>query len=76
MVYEERNTWATLIATVITVPIYIVIVLIQADGGPITDVEWVPILLWTMGASIVGAIVVTGVYKLVTGRNPGANARR
>ncbi len=26
--------------------------------------------------SIVGAIVVTGVYKLVTGRNPGANARR
>ena len=26
--------------------------------------------------SIVGAIVVTVVYKLVTGRNPGANARR
>jgi len=26
--------------------------------------------------SIVGAIVVTGGYKLVTGRNPGANARR
>ena len=26
--------------------------------------------------SIVGAIVVTGVYKLVTGRNPGASARR
>ena len=26
--------------------------------------------------SIIGAIVVTGVYKLVTGRNPGANARR
>ncbi len=31
MVYEERNTWATLIATVITVPIYIVIVLVA--GG-------------------------------------------
>ena len=26
--------------------------------------------------SIIGAIVVTGVYKLVAGRNPGANARR
>src|SRR6478735_11062651 len=26
--------------------------------------------------SIIGAIVVTGVYKLVTGRNPGARARR
>ena len=49
MVYEERNTWATLIATVITVPIYIIIVLQQADGGPLTDVDWVPIMLWTMG---------------------------
>jgi uncharacterized membrane protein YeaQ/YmgE (transglycosylase-associated protein family) len=26
--------------------------------------------------SIVGAIVVTGVYKLVTGRTPGASTRR
>lgn len=26
--------------------------------------------------SIIGAIVVTGVYKLVTGRTPGANTRR
>ena len=67
MVYEERNTWATLIATVITVPIYIVIVLIQADGGPITDVEWVPILLWTMGASIVGAIVISILWGIFAG---------
>ena len=36
MVYQERNTWATLIATVITVPIYIVIVLSRrmADRSP------------------------------------------
>ena len=26
--------------------------------------------------SIIGAIIVTLVYKLVTGRNPGANARQ
>ena len=26
--------------------------------------------------SIVGAIAVTGIYKLITARNPGANARR
>ena len=67
MVYEERNTWATLIATVITVPIYIVIVLVQADGGPLTEVEWVPILLWTMGASIVGAIVISIVWGIFAG---------
>ena len=67
MVYQERNTWATLIATAITVPIYIVIVLTSADGGPITDVEWVPILLWTMGASIVGAIVISIIWGIFAG---------
>jgi len=67
MVYQERNTWATLIATVITVPIYIVIVLVQADGGPLTEVEWVPILLWTMGASIVGAIVISILWGIFAG---------
>ena len=71
MVYQERNTWATLIATVITVPIYIVIVLVQADGGPLTEVEWVPILLWTMGASIVGAIVISILWGIFAGmRDP------
>ena len=67
MVYQERNTWATLIATVITVPIYIVIVLVQADGGPLTEVKWVPILLWTMGASIVGAIVISILWGIFAG---------
>jgi len=67
MVYQERNTWATLIATVITVPIYIVIVLVQADGGSLTEVEWVPILLWTMGASIVGAIVISILWGIFAG---------
>ena len=80
MVYEERNTWATLIATVITVPIYIVIVLMSADGGPLTDVNWVPILLWTMGASIVGAIVISIVWGILAGmRDPsgvGASDQR
>ena len=71
MVYEERNTWATLIATVITVPIYIVIVLASADGGPLTEVDWVPIMLWTMGASIVGAIVISIVWGILAGmRDP------
>ena len=72
MVYEERNTWATLIATVITVPIYIVLVVLSADGGPLTDVDWVPIMLWTMGASIVGAIVISIAWGILAGmRDPG-----
>ena len=72
MVYEERNTWATLIATVITVPIYLAIVLTRAAGGPVTDVDWVPVMLWTMGISIVGAIVLSIVWGILAGmRDPG-----
>ena len=67
MVYQERNTWATLIATIITVPAYIVVVLVRADGGPLTEVDWVPIMLWTMGISIVGAIVISIVWGILAG---------
>lgn len=71
MVYEERNTWATLIASVIIVPAYIVVVLMSADGGPLTEVDWVPIMLWSMGASIVAAIVISILWGIVAGmRNP------
>jgi hypothetical protein len=71
VVYEERNTWATLIATVVTVPIYIAIVLVRAGDGPITEVDWVPIMLWTMGASIVGAIVISIAWGILAGmRDP------
>ena len=71
MVYQERNVWSTLIATAITVPIYIVIVLVAAGGGPLTDVDWVPILLWTMGASIVASIVISIVWGILAGmRDP------
>jgi uncharacterized membrane protein YeaQ/YmgE (transglycosylase-associated protein family) len=38
--------------------------------------DWLALRPSGIIGSIVGAILVTGVYKLVTGRNPGANARR
>lgn len=71
MVYEERNLWSSLIVSVITIAVYTVIVLAQANGGPIADVDWVPIMLWTIGVSIVGAIVVSIVWGMLAGiRDP------
>ena len=67
MVYEERNTWASLIASAIAMIIYVVVTLQQADGGPLADVDWVPIMLWTIGGSIVGAIVLSIVWGIVAG---------
>lgn len=71
MVYEERNIWASLVVSVIGVTVYVVLVLVQADGGPLAEVDWVPLMLWTIGASIVAAILVSIVWGMLAGmRDP------
>ena len=71
MVYEERNVWSTLIVSVVVMIVYTVIVLQQAGGGPLTDVDWVPIMLWTIVGSIVGAIVLSILWGIIAGmRDP------
>lgn len=67
MVYEERNIWTSLIVSVIAMTIYVLVVLQQAGGGPLTDVDWVPIMLWTIGASIAGAIVLSILWGMFAG---------
>ncbi|WP_203582397.1 hypothetical protein [Microbacterium hibisci] len=67
MVYEERNAWASLIVSVIGVSVYVVLVLQQAGGGPLADVDWVPLMLWTIGAGIVGGIVISIAWGIVAG---------
>jgi hypothetical protein len=67
MVYEERNTWSSLIASAIAMAVYIVVTLQQAGGGPLAEVDWVPIMLWTIGGSIVGAIVLSILWGIIAG---------
>lgn len=76
MVYQERNTWSSLVVTVLAVTVYVVLVVQQADGGPLTDVDWAPLMLWTIGASIVGAIVVSILWGILAGmRDPDGAGR-
>lgn len=71
MVYEERNVWASLVVSVIGMAIYTVLVLQQAAGRSVEDVDWVPLMLWTIGGSIVAAIVVSIVWGILAGmRDP------
>jgi MFS family permease len=71
MVYEERNTWVGLIVSVIGITAYVIVVLQQADGGPLTDVVWWPIMLWTIGLSILASIVISILWGIFAGmRDP------
>lgn len=71
MVYTERNTWSTLIATAVIIPGYIVVILQQAAGGPLTSVDWFPIMLWAIGISIAATIVLSILWGIFAGlRDP------
>lgn len=80
MVYRERNVWASLIVSIMAMAVYVIIVLQQADGGPLADVDWVPIMLWTIGGSIAAAIVLSILWGMFAGiRDPegvGASDQR
>lgn len=67
MVYEERNTWSALIVTVITTIAYVIVVVHAAEGGSLTDVEWWPIMAWTIGVSIVATVVVSVLWGIIAG---------
>lgn len=67
MVYEERNAWAGLIVSPIVMIVYVTLVLQQAAGGPLTDVDWVPLMLWVIGGGIVGTIVLGIVWGMIAG---------
>ena len=57
MSYEERGQWVYVIVTVVAVATYVVLLVAGAGGGPLTEVDYVPIMLWTIGAGIVASII-------------------
>ncbi|WP_217180781.1 hypothetical protein [Streptomyces sp. AC495_CC817] len=76
MVYEERNAWTGLVLSAIAITVYVVLVLQQAAGGPLTAVDWFPLMLWTIGIGIVATIVLSILWGIVAGmRDPDGAAR-
>jgi hypothetical protein len=57
--FEERNTWAFLVISVVSYATYVVLVLRSAAGGPLVDAPYQQYLLGTIGAAILVAIVVS-----------------
>jgi hypothetical protein len=56
--YEEKGTWVYLVTSAVAYAVYVVIVLGQLLRMPAAHVSYVPVLLWTAGASIVASTVV------------------
>ncbi|MDA0634545.1 hypothetical protein OUY22_14060 [Nonomuraea sp. MCN248] len=66
MAFEEKRAWVMIVVTVIAYAIYVTTVLSRAGGGPLADVAYAGVLLWTIGGAIVAAIVAN-IAMAITG---------
>lgn len=57
MSYEEKGTWVYLVTSAGAYAVYLAIILGRWRSVPVAEVPYVPVLLWTTGASIVASIV-------------------
>lgn len=56
MSYEEKSTWVLGLLAVVTYVVYATVILTMAQSVPLVDVDYVPVILWTIGGSIVVSI--------------------
>lgn len=65
MTLEERRAWSRMIVSVAAYAVYVSIIVNRADGRPLADVPYAATLFWTVGISIVAAIVFEIVMSIV-----------
>lgn len=65
MTYEEKGVWVYIVVVLATYGVYLGIVLSQLASTPIGEIDYVSPLLWTIGASIVAAIILRIIVEIV-----------
>ena len=63
---EEKSAWTQLVLAIGTWAVYAFIILSRGITTALADVPYVSTLLWTIGVSIVGSIIVNIVVAIVT----------
>ena len=66
MTYEEKGVWVYIVVVAATYGVYLGIVLSQLGTAPVSAIDYVAPLLWTIGASIAAAIVLRIIVEIVT----------
>ncbi|ADB33271.1 hypothetical protein Kfla_4235 [Kribbella flavida DSM 17836] len=70
MAFEEKRAWVFLSVSVVGYLVYLAIVLGRIDGGR-ADTPYVAVMLWTIGAAIVAAIVLEVVLAATGAKEDG-----
>lgn len=73
---EEKNAWVMGIVAAAGLVLYVVIILSLAGSTPLTEVDYVPVMLYTIGGSIVAIIVVRIIWGIFTPRGESKTDQR
>lgn len=57
MSYEERGQWVYLAATAIGYGAYLVLMIGRMGATPLPEIEYRPVMLWTIGVAVAGSII-------------------
>jgi len=64
MTMSERSVWAYLVTVVVTSGVYLTLMVTRLANGPVGEIAWVGPMLWTLGASVLGSVVLTIVLTI------------
>lgn len=71
MGYGERNSWSSLIAALAGVLAYAAIIVPQLGRHPVSEIDWLQPMLWTIAGAIALAIVGSIAWGIAAGiRDP------
>jgi hypothetical protein len=76
MSYEEKSAWIMGVMAVSSYAVYLAVILNGAALIPLADVAYVAPLLWTVGASILGSIVLHALIGVFSPKEAGRKDQR
>ncbi|GGS69750.1 hypothetical protein GCM10010156_30660 [Planobispora rosea] len=57
MSYEEKGVWVYLVVSLGAYGVYLAVILGRADGVPLSEVAYVPPMLWSIGIAVAATVV-------------------
>ncbi|MEU7876127.1 hypothetical protein [Dactylosporangium sp. NPDC049140] len=74
MTVNERTVWASLATVVVSSGAYGALMVPRLLSQPVAEISWVVPMLWTLGLSIVGSIVLSIVFTIVAEATRGGGS--
>jgi hypothetical protein len=76
MAFEEKRAWIMIVVSICAYAVYLIIIFGRAGQVPLTEVPYVSPLLWTVGASIAGTIVLNIAVSIVSPQDANKKDQR